>query len=64
MWVAKIEDISSVEWLENYLSQMKVVRVEQEETRNNKDQSELPESWAGPVNQEPETIRKVSGTLR
>lgn len=45
MWVAKIEDISSVEWHENYLSQMKV-RVEQEETRNNKEQSELPESWA------------------
>lgn len=63
MWVAKIEDISSMEWHGNYLSQMKV-RVEQEETRNNKEQSELLESWAGPGNQEPETIREVSGTLR
>ena len=31
MWVAKIEDLSSVEWHGNYLSQMKV-RVEKEET--------------------------------
>lgn len=63
VWVAKIEDISSVEWHGNYLSQMKV-RVEQEETRNNKEQSELPESWAVPGNQEPATIREVSGTWR